>query len=45
MKSTLLLLMNIGEELLQKGSYDNLYNASIPVEEVKKAYQMATGTS
>jgi 2-methylisocitrate lyase-like PEP mutase family enzyme len=44
LKSTLLLIKNIGEELLQKGSYDSLANASTPAEEVIKAYKLAAGT-
>jgi 2-methylisocitrate lyase-like PEP mutase family enzyme len=44
MKSTLLLMKNIAEGLLQNGTYDNLKNASDPPEEVIKAYNMTTGT-
>jgi 2-methylisocitrate lyase-like PEP mutase family enzyme len=43
MKSTLALIKNVGEELIQKGTYNNLANAS-PIDEVIKAYKMATGT-
>lgn len=45
MKSTLLLIKNIAEEMLQKGSYDNLSEASSPAAEVIRAYKMATGTT
>lgn len=45
MKSTLLLLKNIAEEMIQKGSYDKLSEASTPAEEVINAYKMATGTN
>jgi len=44
MKSTLLLIKNIAEEMLQKGSFDNLSKASTPASEVINAYKMATGT-
>lgn len=45
MKSTLLLLKNIAGEMIQKGSYDKLSEASTPAEEVINAYKMATGTN
>jgi 2-methylisocitrate lyase-like PEP mutase family enzyme len=45
MKSTLALIKNVGEEMLQKGTYNNYSNALTPVENVKQAYQMATSAN
>ncbi len=45
MKSTLGLIKNVGEEILQKGTYNNYSNALTPVENVQQAYQMATAAN
>lgn len=42
MKTTLLLIKRVADETIQKGSYDNLLEALIPLEETLKAYNMAT---
>lgn len=45
MKSTLALIKNVGDEMLQKGTYNNYSNALTPVENVQQAYSMATAAN
>jgi len=43
MKSTLALIKNVGDELIQKGTYNNLSDALMPIDETLIAYRMAAG--
>lgn len=42
MKSTLALIKRVADETIHKGTYNNLFQASNPIEETVKAYKMAT---
>lgn len=42
MKSTLALIKRVADETIHSGTYNNLFQASNPIEETVKAYKMAT---
>lgn len=42
MKSTLALIKRVADETIHTGTYNNLFQASNPIEETVKAYRMAT---
>lgn len=45
MKSTLALIKKVADEVIKTGTYDNLSDALTPLDDTKRAYEMATGTS